>query len=158
MIFNKPVRVAKIGRGGQGDRIYSPEGKSVALSANGGGRGAKTGLYIIQTPRGRNKGGIRAVDGKTPTLTSSSWEFNNKLFKDGVIRKLSPIETERLQGLSDNYTQGISTTQRYKCCGNAFNVDVIVHILNQIKRAGGNEAASPGFPLIPRAEERLERR
>ena len=33
--------------GGQGDRIYSPEGKSVALSALGGGRGAKTGLYAI---------------------------------------------------------------------------------------------------------------
>lgn len=131
MIFGKPVRIGQIGKGGQGDRIYSVEGKSDALSANGGGRGAKTGLYIIQKPRGKNKGGIK-LSGKVPTLTSSSWEFNNKLFKDGVIRKLSPIETERLQGLPDNYTQGISTTQRYKCCGNAFNVDVVAHILSFI--------------------------
>ncbi len=101
MIFNAPVRIGQIGNGGQGDRIYSTEGKSVALSANGGGRGAKTGLYIIQTPRGNNRGGIRALDGKTPTLTSSFWEFNNKLFEDGVIRKLSPIECERLQGLPE---------------------------------------------------------
>lgn len=132
MIFNKPVRVAQYGKGGQGDRIYSIDGKSVTLSANGGGRGAKTGLYIIQKARGNNKGGIRALNGKTPTLTSSSWEFNNKLFKDGVIRKLTPIECERLQGLPDNYTSGISNSQRYKVLGNAFNVDVIAHILSFI--------------------------
>jgi DNA-cytosine methyltransferase len=51
-----------------------------------------------------------------------------------VIRKLTPIECERLQGLPDNYTEGIAKTQRYKCLGNAFNVDVIVHILLAIPR------------------------
>lgn len=39
------IRIGQLGKGGQGDRIYSPDGKSVCLSANGGGRGAKTGLY-----------------------------------------------------------------------------------------------------------------
>ena len=51
------IRVGQFGKGGQGDRIYSTDGKSVALSANGGGRGAKTGLYVIQRGRGFNKGG-----------------------------------------------------------------------------------------------------
>lgn len=83
----------------QGNRVYSEEGKSVALSANGGGLGAKTGLYKINE----------------------------------TVRKLAPIECERLQGLPDNYTDGISNTQRYKCLGNAFNVDVVAHILRQIK-------------------------
>lgn len=92
------VRIGSLNSGGQGDRIYSPEGKSVSLSANGGGRGAKTGLY--KTENG--------------------------------VRKLSPIECERLQGLPDNYTEGISNTQRYKCLGNAFNVDVVAHILKYI--------------------------
>lgn len=41
------IRLGQIGAGGQGDRIYSPEGKSTSLSANGGGRGAKTGLYAV---------------------------------------------------------------------------------------------------------------
>ena len=47
-----PVRVGEFNKGGQGDRIYSIDGKSVCLSANGGGRGAKTGLYAcpIETP------------------------------------------------------------------------------------------------------------
>ena len=47
VIFNKPVRIGHFNKGGQGDRVYSINGKSVCLSANGGGRGAKTGLYDI---------------------------------------------------------------------------------------------------------------
>lgn len=127
------IRVGSFNSGGQGDRVYSPIGKSVALSANGGGRGAKTGLYMIQTPRGKNKGGKKSLDGKTPTLTSSKWEHNNKLVDHEMIRKLTPIECERLQGLPDNYTAGVSNTQRYKSLGNAFNVDVVTHILNYLK-------------------------
>jgi DNA (cytosine-5)-methyltransferase 3A len=50
------------------------------------------------------------------------------------IRKLTPIECERLQGLPDNYTEGVATTNRYKCLGNAFNVDVITHILKSIEK------------------------
>ena len=45
------------------------------------------------------------------------------------LRKLTPIECERLQGLPDDYTKGISNTQRYKCLGNAFNVDVVCFII-----------------------------
>ena len=41
---NKPIRIGTIGKGGQGERVYSVYGKSVTLKANGGGRGAKTGL------------------------------------------------------------------------------------------------------------------
>lgn len=47
-----PVRVGQYGKGGQGQRIYSVVGKSVILSANGGGQGAKTGLYKIDLPDG----------------------------------------------------------------------------------------------------------
>jgi len=43
----KPIRIMKLNKGGQGDRIYSVKGKSICLSSNGGGRGAKTGLYLI---------------------------------------------------------------------------------------------------------------
>jgi len=100
------IRVGHFNKGGQGDRIYSPEGKSVSLSANGGGRGAKTGLYKVGEK----------------------------------VRKLTPTECERLQGVPDNYTlvqhpklKGMmSDTQRYKVLGNAFNVDVVAHILSFI--------------------------
>jgi len=47
LVFNKPIRLGHFNKGGQGDRVYSIDGKSTCLSANGGGRGAKTGLYKI---------------------------------------------------------------------------------------------------------------
>ena len=50
----------------------------------------------------------------------------------GNIRKLTPIECERLQGLEDNFTEGVSNSQRYKALGNGFNADVIAHILSFI--------------------------
>lgn len=44
---NKLLRIGTIGKGGQGERVYSIYGKTSNLTANGGGRGAKTGLYLI---------------------------------------------------------------------------------------------------------------
>ena len=93
------IRVWQFNSGGQWDRVYSPEWKSVSLSANGGGRGAKTGLYEVPP----------------------------------VIRKLTPIECERLQTLPDNYSEGVSNTQRYKAIWNWWTVDVIAHIFSYIK-------------------------
>lgn len=99
-----PVRIGEFGKGGQAQRIYSVHGKSVTISANGGGQGAKTGLYKVDLPDG-----------------------------DYTIRKLTPIEAERLQTLPDNYTEGLPNAQRYKCIGNGWTVDVIAHILSFIK-------------------------
>ena len=48
-------------------------------------------------------------------------------------RMLTPIECERLQTVPDNYTEGVSKTQRYKMLGNGFTIDVIAHILKGIK-------------------------
>lgn len=50
------------------------------------------------------------------------------------IRKVTPLECERLQTLPDNYTEGVSNTQRYKCIGNGWTVDVIAHILKGINQ------------------------
>jgi len=95
----------------------------------------ETGIYTV--PRGFNKGGLRITD-KAPAVTSNAFEHNNKLvinpkYTEEGIRKLHPIECERLQGFSDNYTEGVSNTQRYKMIGNSFTVPVIEHILSFIK-------------------------
>ena len=47
------------------------------------------------------------------------------------IRRLTPKECERLQGFPDNWTEGVSDTQRYKCLGNAVTVNVIKEIINK---------------------------
>lgn len=95
-----PVRIGDIGSNAQAHRVYSVHGKSISLSANSGGQGGGTGLYKIDLPDG-----------------------------DYIIRKLSPVECERLQTLPDNYTEGVSDRQRYRQLGNGWTVDVIAHIL-----------------------------
>lgn len=51
------------------------------------------------------------------------------VFKDwDCIRKFHPIECERLQTLPDNYTEGVSNTQRYKMIGNGWTIDIISHL------------------------------
>ena len=52
----------------------------------------------------------------------------NVLKDEDCIRKFHPIECERLQTVPDNYTEGVSNTQRYKMIGNGWTVDVIAHI------------------------------
>jgi len=54
------------------------------------------------------------------------------LFKNMECRRYTPIECERLQTLPDNYTEGVSNTQRYKMLGNGWTVDVIKHIFEQM--------------------------
>lgn len=48
-------------------------------------------------------------------------------------RRITPIECERLQTLPDNYTAGVSNTQRYKSLGNGWTVDVIAHLFKGLK-------------------------
>ena len=52
--------------------------------------------------------------------------------EDGLVHRLTPIECERLQTLPDNYTDGVSNSQRYKMIGNGWTVDVIAHIFSFI--------------------------
>ena len=50
------------------------------------------------------------------------------------IRRLTPLECERLQTVKDNYTNHVSDSQRYKMLGNGWTVDVIAHIFSYIKK------------------------
>lgn len=140
LVFKKPVKVGHFNKGGQGDRVYSSDGKSVCLSANGGGRGAKTGLYEIKgcAIRGRYKDDSKETqqtleireDEKTNCLTSVSKDSLVQI-KD-MVRKLTPTECARLQGYPDFYHNGISNSQAYKCYGNSFTVPIIEHLLKHI--------------------------
>ena len=89
--------------------------------------------YILQWPHGGNKGGLRAIDGKTPALTTSSWPANNLLLNEGLVRKLTPEECEKLQTVPVGYTSCVSDSQRYKMLGNGWTVDVIAHIFQGLK-------------------------
>lgn len=58
--------------------------------------------------------------------------FSGVYNEDG-IRKLTPLECERLQTVPEGYTEGVSNTQRYKMLGNGWTVDVICHILKNME-------------------------
>lgn len=134
------IRIGSLNSGGQSGRIYSKEGKSVALSANGGGRGAKTGLYVVPVAL-RNRGeGKKPEYNKTNKANAMTSVQTDSMVEENMrIRKLSPVETLRLQSMPDNYfdkaianKKPISNTQRYRMCGNAFNCEVIKHIVEKL--------------------------
>lgn len=106
-----------------------------------------TGSYIVESelnaqnikchstlPRSskQGKGGtgrLSRTDGTTYCIDAAN---NVAVEVNQRIRRLTPIEYERLQGFPDNWTEGISDTQRYKCLGNAVTVCVIEFISKHI--------------------------
>lgn len=56
-----------------------------------------------------------------------------KIYQDERVRKLLPLEYERLQTLPDYYTDCVSDSRRYSAIGNGWTVDVIAHILKGLK-------------------------
>jgi DNA (cytosine-5)-methyltransferase 3A len=72
------------------------------------------------------------TDGKTNCLTSVQKD-NLVIELNTKIRRLTPIECERLQTVKDNYTNYVSDSQRYKMLGNGWTVDVISYIFSFIK-------------------------
>lgn len=108
-------------------RVYGINGKSTTLKSEGGGSGAKMGLYLVPTI---------APDNMYTLKLKGGYKFN--------VRRAFVEECERLQTFPDNYTKigkrGDDSTYmipkgiRYKTLGNAFTVAVIKHLLqNSLK-------------------------
>ena len=156
---NSPIRIGTavdVSGHDMNRRVYHPNGKSpTVVTASGGnttpkvivktyreGRTAEAKLirkeYRKETGKDytpfRGKELFEREDNKVGTVTPS---LNNdhviSLTKDTsedmYWRKITPIEAERLQTVPDNYTEGVSTTQRFRMLGNGWTVDVICHIL-----------------------------
>ncbi len=87
----------------------------------------------------RGDEGLRIrMDNITPTMkkrAESRDHYNSILTfkKDMKIRRLTPLECERLQGFPEGWTEGFSDTQRYKMMGNAVTVNVIKAIGEMLK-------------------------
>ena len=130
--------------------VYHMDGKApTLLTMQGGNREPKVATYSPKGGRIVNRrldaNGVRKdyqmdlplepqveirSDNKTNCLTTV--QKDNVVVEGMTWRKLTPVECERLQTLPDNYTEGVSKTQRYKMIGNGWTVDVIAHILGEI--------------------------
>jgi len=134
----------------QGQRVYSAKGIASSICGDAGGLGGKTGLYAVRpvlTPdreKKRQHGRRFKENGEpmftltgqdihgveVPTIRAEHHNTADVHYLPG-IRRLTPLECERLQGFPDGWTVGISDTQRYKCLGNAVTVTVIKAIGTQ---------------------------
>lgn len=98
-----------------------------------------TGLDSTKRGKGDKKY-VPQDSGKANCITTGLG-VEGLLKQDYYIRKLTPIETERLQCFPDNYSaigkdgEVISNTQRYRQMGNAVNVEVVKHILKCLKKS-----------------------
>ena len=135
----KLVQIAKVANGDAG-RVFDPNGIACTLKAEGVGWGAKTGLYEIKRIGGAygqsTRWGVYDESGISPTLTKAMGDGGGHIpILKSSIRRLTPLECERLQGFPDNWTDnGQSDTQRYKQLGNAVSVPVVQVIAEKIKK------------------------
>lgn len=145
-MVSEPVRVGALPRPNgelstsQAFRVYSADGKSVNITAGGGGAGGKTGLYAIPVEFDDDipTKAISGADGKTYTvyqvkdgqITIKGKSYPIKL-ADGfyIIRKLTVSECKRLQTVPEWYEFPVSDTQAYKMLGNGWTVLIISHII-----------------------------
>ena len=136
-------------------RVFTDKSGTIGTSA---GRTAKQGIGVYRIEEATKRGyvdippecGVDLTQPNSKTRRGRKMEFkSNCLMANATqycwnvgefIRKLTPIEYERLQTLPDNYTEGCSNTQRYKQCGNGWTVDVIAHILGGINEKEENTA------------------
>jgi DNA (cytosine-5)-methyltransferase 3A len=73
---------------------------------------------------------IYSIEGIAPALMAQMSCKTYAIKEGSRIRRLTPVECERLQTIEDNYTDSVSASQRYKMIGNGFTIDVIGHILS----------------------------
>jgi len=134
---NKPIH--------SNDRVYDDTGLSPTLNAMQGGNRQP----FIRIPEATKKGYAEATVGQSINLsvpnsktrrgrvsniaqTLDTGMQQHTLMEDMRIRKLTPKECERLQGFPDDWTVGISDTQRYKCCGNAVTTNVVAEVVRRM--------------------------
>jgi site-specific DNA-cytosine methylase len=125
----------------QQNRIYDTDGISPALCANksdllintgqaglnfGFKQNSKAATILQRDYKGMNNYGINVV-------VESERKHFEKLSKGDMVRRLTPIECERLQTVADNYTNHVSDSQRYKMLGNGWTISVISHIFSYLK-------------------------
>lgn len=121
-------------------RVYNIDGKGVTLCGNGGGLGAKTGLYAIPIEFDGDIPikAISGADGKeyhvyrvqNGLIYIKGNEYPIKL-SDGyyIIRKLTVSECKRLQTVPEEYEFPVSDSQAYKMLGNGWTCDVIAYLI-----------------------------
>jgi DNA (cytosine-5)-methyltransferase 3A len=127
VVHNTMPRSSTTGKGGTG-HLSRNDGKTYCLDT---GNTNAVEVKAIMLGRSESWGMPENGGGKSYTLCKEQphgIKYNNR------IRRLTPMECERLQTVKDNYTNHVSDSQRYKMLGNGWTVDVIAHIFKHINK------------------------
>ena len=135
---HKIKKVGNVYKGGQLGDVYDSNGLSPTCCAGHSDSAIKI-VQPVLTPDRENKrqNGRRMKNNDEPMFTLTAQDKHG-VYDGMTVRKLTPIECERLQGFPDNWTkygkddEQISDTQRYKCCGNAVTTNVITAIADEM--------------------------
>jgi len=153
--------------GSQGNRVHCNTNKSCTLTSGAGGFGGKTGIYFFDEDYEKSKEGLMAALNTKNLLET----IENIIDKEGIenllrqgyelhingVRRLTPLECERLQGYADGWTnieltnkngknKAISDNVRYKALGNSIAVPCVIFLLERVrnhhlKETGGSYEA-----------------
>jgi DNA (cytosine-5)-methyltransferase 1 len=134
IVHNTMPRSSKTGKGGTGP-LKREDGKTYCLDT--GQTNVIEIREIKQLNPSKESGGVQPyqqnriydIFGITPALCANKSDL---IINTTRIRRLTPIECERLQTVKDNYTNHVSDSQRYKMLGNGWTVDIIAHIFKYI--------------------------
>lgn len=132
---NRPSIKKDKNAGGSG-HLSKSDGKSYTLDTQ-----QSNAIEIVKGGDFRFDEGFRwRENGKSGTLNargrSEGNDFSGQplLKENSKIRRLTPVECERLQTVPDHYTDYASDTQRYKMLGNGWTINVISYIISHLKQ------------------------
>jgi DNA (cytosine-5)-methyltransferase 1 len=137
--FLSEKAIDRFARSEGGDKCLDNDNKSMCLISGYYKQGRDNQLIVHNTmprsgdPKKGGTGPLSRTDGKTYCLDTGNTNAV-EIIPASRIRRLTPIECERLQTVKDNYTNYVSDSQRYKMLGNGWTVEVITHIFKYIKQ------------------------
>jgi len=138
--FQKVRQINRTEKNHQQDRVSSPEGISPALNTVGGGNLEPKIVCPVLTPDRivKRQNGRRMKENDEPSFTLTAQDKHG-IYDGKSVRKLTPLECERLQGFPDGWTEygadgrKMSDSARYKALGNAVTVNFPRMIGEKIK-------------------------
>jgi DNA (cytosine-5)-methyltransferase 3A len=137
IVHNTMPRSSTTGKGGTG-HLSRNDGKTYCLDTGNTNAVELRNVKQInpslesagKQPYQQNR--VYDIDGISPAL-QAQLPYGSNIINTSRIRRLTPIECERLQTVADNYTAHVSDSQRYRMLGNGWTIDVICHIFSYIK-------------------------
>lgn len=127
IVHNLMPRSSTSGKGGTG-HLSRQDGKTYCLDT---GNTNAVEIWDDYNSKFREDGRIGAM---TQNVSRDSLRNGFKILTNTRIRRLTPIECERLQTVKDGYTAYVSDSQRYKILGNGWTIDVIAYILSYLNK------------------------